>query len=133
MGADAFFGLWQWHRSAEIPFVAPLIVASRPGQRLELLIDDLKAALPTGLTIGTESGIDELRSGVELRSFVLQNPQGQTTTLYLLPSLDVEISASQVRDQIREELRSADGASSVENQLLPAPVFEAIRARGLYR
>ena len=33
MGADSFVGLRRWHRAAEIPFVAPLIVASRPGHR----------------------------------------------------------------------------------------------------
>ena len=32
MGADSFLGLSAWHRAAEIPFVAPLIVASRPGE-----------------------------------------------------------------------------------------------------
>ena len=32
MGADSFLGLSRWHRAAEIPFAAPLIVASRPGQ-----------------------------------------------------------------------------------------------------
>ena len=37
MGADSFAGLRQWHRAAEIPFVAPLIVASRPGQSTERL------------------------------------------------------------------------------------------------
>ena len=36
MGADSFFGLRHWHRAAEIPFVAPLIVASRPGQPLRI-------------------------------------------------------------------------------------------------
>ncbi len=35
MGADSFFGLRHWHRAAEIPFVAPLIVASRPGEPLK--------------------------------------------------------------------------------------------------
>ena len=35
MGADSFFGLPRWHRAAELPFVAPLIVASRPGQPLQ--------------------------------------------------------------------------------------------------
>jgi nicotinate (nicotinamide) nucleotide adenylyltransferase len=30
MGADAFFGLRRWHRAAEIPYAAALIVASRP-------------------------------------------------------------------------------------------------------
>ena len=31
MGADSFVGLRLWHRAAEIPFVAPLIVASTAG------------------------------------------------------------------------------------------------------
>ena len=35
MGADSFFGLLRWHRAAELPFVAPLIVASRPGQPMD--------------------------------------------------------------------------------------------------
>src|SRR6476661_7108078 len=35
MGADSFLSLSRWYRGNEIPFVAPLIVASRPGQRLE--------------------------------------------------------------------------------------------------
>src|SRR5580658_8394400 len=47
MGADAFLGLREWHRAAEIPFVAPLVVASRPGQHLE----GMRSALPEGLTI----------------------------------------------------------------------------------
>src|SRR5215469_13783104 len=35
MGADSLLSLGRWYRGAEIPFVASLIVASRPGQRLE--------------------------------------------------------------------------------------------------
>ena len=50
MGADSFLGLRRWHRGAEIPFVAPLIVASRPGQ----LLGDLAAVLPAGLSIDAE-------------------------------------------------------------------------------
>jgi nicotinate-nucleotide adenylyltransferase len=133
MGADAFFGLRQWHRSTEIPFVATLIVASRPGQPLELVPSDLKAALPVGLMIEPAPVADELSSGVEVRRYLLKNPQGQKTGLYLLPGLDVEISASQVRDQIRQELRAVDDPFTVEHQLLPQAVIEAIRARGLYR
>jgi nicotinate (nicotinamide) nucleotide adenylyltransferase len=50
MGADSFFGLHLWHRAAEIPFVAPLIVASRPAaSRPGQPLDDLRAALPQGL------------------------------------------------------------------------------------
>jgi nicotinate-nucleotide adenylyltransferase len=141
MGADSFLGLRQWHRAAEIPFVAPLIVASRPNHwpvlRPELLLADLKDALPAGLTIEGVPGADEFRSGVEVRSYLLRNPAGRQTPFYLLPGLDVEISASQVRDQIRDELReqvhAAAGAPTSGHQLLPKAVFEAIRSRGLYR
>src|SRR6185437_9559503 len=45
MGADSFFTLRLWHRASEVPFIAPLIVASRPGQQL----DDLNEALPPSL------------------------------------------------------------------------------------
>ena len=44
MGADSFFGLPRWHRAAELPFVAPLIVASRPGQPLQDLEGDEPSA-----------------------------------------------------------------------------------------
>jgi nicotinate-nucleotide adenylyltransferase len=47
MGADSLAGLRKWHRGEEIPFSAPLIVASRPGQAL----DNLKAMLPDGLRL----------------------------------------------------------------------------------
>ena len=32
MGADSLLGLKRWHRGVDLPFIAPLIVASRPGQ-----------------------------------------------------------------------------------------------------
>ena len=133
MGADSFFGLRQWHRSAEIPFVAPPIVASRPAERSQprsdLLLADLKAALPAGLTIEPVPGCDEFRSGVEVRAYLVQNPGGRQTRLYLLPGLDVEISASEIREQVRASL----GDLSSGHGVLPDAVFEAIRARGLYQ
>jgi nicotinate-nucleotide adenylyltransferase len=133
MGADSFFGLRQWHRSAEIPFVAPLIVASRPPDRTQLqpqlLAADLKAALPAGLTVEPAPSSDELRSGVEVRCYLVHNSGGRQTHLYLLPGLDVEISASEIREQVRASLD--DLASG--HRVLPDAVFEAIRARGLYQ
>ena len=36
-GRRLLSSLRRWHRAAEIPFAAPLIVASRPGQRLDEL------------------------------------------------------------------------------------------------
>lgn len=125
MGADSFFALRRWHRAAEIPFAAPLIVASRPGQ----LLDGLKAALPEGLSL--ESDADEVRTvaGVEVRTCMLRNAAGQPSPFYLLPGLNVEISASDIRAGIQAAMEDGGGCQ----EFLPDAVFEAIRSRGLYR
>ena len=81
MGADSFFGLRHWHRAAEIPYAAALIVASRPGQPL----DGLKAALPEGLTLEPSPSGD--RRAVRNRGprFPgLVNPAGKHAPFYLL-------------------------------------------------
>jgi nicotinate-nucleotide adenylyltransferase len=125
MGADSFFGLRRWHRAAEIPFVAQLIVASRPGEHL----DELQAALPEGLTLVTESGTKRIGAGVEVRELVLANEAGERVPLFVLPGLHVEISATEIRRQMGAgaERRREDEA------LVPAKVEEYIRAHGLYR
>lgn len=125
MGADSLFGLRRWHRAAEIPFVAPLIVASRPGQPL----DSLVALLPAGLTLEAAPGSEEIRSGVRLRSCFLLNQAGGRTPFYLLPGLNVEISASEIRAQ----LRAAPESRAAGDELLPQAVSEYVRRRGLYR
>jgi nicotinate-nucleotide adenylyltransferase len=125
MGADSFFGLRQWHRAAEIPFIAPLIVASRP----QSMVADLKFALPAGLTIEPNPTRDEVTSGIEVRTYLIRNPQHHETPLYLMPGLDIEISASDIREQVRASLGNLASGRSV----LPDAVFQAIRARGLYR
>ena len=52
MGADSFLSLRKWHRAAEIPFLAPLIVGSRPRESM----NDVRAALPEGLTVEVCAG-----------------------------------------------------------------------------
>jgi nicotinate-nucleotide adenylyltransferase len=128
MGADSFFALRLWHRAAEIPFAAPLIVASRPGQRL----DDLKAALPEGLTMMSLPETDRKDSGVEMRSYLLMNRAGERAPFYLLPGLHVEISATEIREQIREPLRAPSSTPTAGRELLPSAVLDYIRSRGLY-
>jgi nicotinate-nucleotide adenylyltransferase len=130
MGADAFAGLRRWHRAAEIPFVAPLIVASRPGESL----DNLKAFLPEGIAIVSQSQPELHGEQVELRRFILRNSDGELAPLYLLPGLEIEISASDIREQvrIREQARAAVEGRKPERELLPAPVSDYIRAHGLY-
>ena len=128
MGADSFFGLRRWHRAAEIPLVAPLIVASRPGQPL----DDLKAALPAGLTMEPAAAPDGNRSSVEVRSYLLRNRAGASAPFYLLPGIDVEISASEIRAQIRMQMSAASGDQPVMRKLVPDSVAGYIRAHRLY-
>ncbi len=174
MGADAFATLRCWHRAAEIPFVAPLIVASRPGESL----DDLQASLPDGLMIEDVPTSDEqatekvdpeggggfnprikpneaLRAlapevcfpqhfpeipvlsdaNIGLRRHILRNPSGAQAPFYLLPGLEIEISASEIRDQlrVRELPQASSGGQTPEPAPLPAPVSEYIRAHNLYR
>jgi nicotinate-nucleotide adenylyltransferase len=116
MGADSFAAFRLWHRAAEIPFAAALIVASRPGENLH----DLEAALPEGMAM------EDAPEGHTRRlcRYILRNPRGEQTSFFLLPNLEIEISASEIRRQIHAAAQSA---------LLPPPVLDFIRAHGLYR
>lgn len=125
MGADAFVGLKSWHGAGEIPFVAPLVVASRPGQPLE----GLQGALPEGLTLEALERDDAPEFGAELRCFEVRNAAGESTQFYLLPGLHVDVSAS----EIRRQMRRAAGGPGAGQELLPEAVAEYIREHGLYR
>ena len=123
MGADSFASLRAWWRASELPFAATLIVASRPGEPL----DRLAALLPDGVSIDAEP--QRTGSGaVELRCSTLRNTAGASAPFYLLPGLDVEISASEIRAQ----LRAAREARAQVQGLLPAAVADYIRAHRLY-
>jgi nicotinate-nucleotide adenylyltransferase len=132
MGADSFLSLSRWHRSEEVPFVASLIVASRPGQPL----DDLRGALPHGLTMESVPASDSSTAGlpasiVEVRTFLLRNLAGETSPFYLFPGLHVDISASEIRHRIGEVTTAAASPGS-KPQLLPAPVLDYIRSHQIY-
>ena len=120
MGADAFFGLRQWYRAVDLPFAAPFIVASRPGQPL----DQLPAALPEGLHLHP---LERRRSGgIEVRTFTVSDTGGRHAPFYLLPGLDMEISATDIRAQL---VAGPEAAA----KLLPDPVAAYIQAHHLYR
>ncbi len=133
MGADSFWSLRHWHRAAEIPYAATLIVASRPGQPL----DGLRAALPQDLTLEPSAGADRTASGIEVRAFALVNSAGKRAPFYVLPGLDVEISASEIRESVRRAHLAgpadAQPCSESVQTMLPLAVSEYIRAHGLYR
>jgi nicotinate-nucleotide adenylyltransferase len=125
VGADSFLTLRRWYRGSEIPFVAPLIVASRPGQRLE----DLAGILPDGVTIHEEATEPGPNKESFLKVFTLRNPAGVTAPFYLLPGLEIEISAS----EIRENVSAAVDRLCAGHDLLPDAVCDYIATHGLYR
>jgi nicotinate-nucleotide adenylyltransferase len=124
MGADSFALLRRWHRAAEIPFAAALVVASRPGESLE----DLEAALPAGLTMERIAGRDLNLGEIQIHRYILRNSAGAQAPFYLLPNLEIEISASAIREQLRGDAQ----AVRLEDALLPAPVLKYIRTHDLY-
>jgi nicotinate-nucleotide adenylyltransferase len=129
MGADSFAGFRYWHRAAEIPFAAPLIIASRPGE----LFDGLESALPKGLVLENMAMAEGAVPKAEVCTYLLRNQAGGSVPFYLLPGLDIAISASEIREQMRARRQAADGGLRPERALLPAPVSDYILAHGLYR
>ncbi|MGA3130294.1 MAG: nicotinate (nicotinamide) nucleotide adenylyltransferase [Terracidiphilus sp.] len=133
MGADAFFGLRHWHRAVELPFVAPLIVASRPGQPLEGLRDDLNSALPPGLALKRAAESDGNEAGVKVRVFDLLSESGHHAPFYVLPGLNVEISASEIRKGIGAQIQASHGGPTSEPDLVPPAVRDYIAQHELYQ
>jgi len=140
VGADSFVGLRHWHRAAEIPFAAPLVVASRPsfrpgsgaGSRPLDRLPDLAAALPAGITIEPAPEVESLNSGIELLGFCLRNSSGKSAPFYLLPGLHIDISATQIREQVCAA-SSALAGQPAWPEVLPPTVAAYIRSHELYR
>lgn len=127
MGADSLLSLGRWYRGSEIPFIAPLIVASRPGQEL-----DLTAVLPEGLTITLEESDEEIpppSKDVRLSVFTVQNRSGASAPFYVMPGLEIEISASEIRHQVSAALDHLCAG----HELLPDAVCNYIASHGLYQ
>lgn len=121
IGADSLLALRHWHRGPEIPFVAPLIVASRPGQNL----GDLASCLPKGLTLMQLAGCPEKFNTAMVHACQVRNPQGAVAPLYLLPHVHVDISASQIREALERR-------AETDKFLTPA-VADYIRSHRLYQ
>lgn len=129
MGADSFVSLRRWRGAGEIPFTASLVIASRPGQSL----DDLAAGLPQGVQLASREAspcadCERADTRIVLRTYTVRDAAGRTGPFHVLPDLDVEISASVIRAQ----LRSGEADTAVP-ALLPAAVARYIREHGLYQ
>lgn len=123
LGADSFLTLRKWYGAPELAFAASLVVASRPGQTF----GDLKAVLPQGVEAHPVDNAVSADPRIELRAYGLRNSAGASAMLYLLPGLDLEISATAIRAQLR-----ADNAAAPQTAV-PGAVADYIRQHGLYR
>jgi nicotinate-nucleotide adenylyltransferase len=115
LGADSFLTLKRWHRCAELLLFCDFIVAGRPGFSLQ----QINEALPAGVRTAGEH-----RAGGFTR-FRLAGLAGPTTSLFLLPDLDQDISATEIRAALA-------GGEEPQTVLTPA-VAAYIREHGLYR
>ena len=104
-----------WYNCADLLLFCDFIVAGRPGFSLE----QINAALPEGV-----ENMGEVREN-EFTRFTLAGPSGQSSELFLLPDLDQNISATEIRAAL------AEGAE-LQTVLAPA-VAEYIRSHALYR
>lgn len=118
MGADSLLALDRWQRGAEIPFLAEVVVASRPGEDLE----PLRAHLPNGLKMAAE--VPEKLRGGRLEQWKIVDQHGRAALLNILPGLQYEVSAT--------ELRTALQAGRGKEELIPPAVLTYIRSHGLY-
>ena len=115
LGADSFLTLKRWYRCTELLLFCDFIVAGRPGFSLE----QFKAALPNGI-----QNTGEHREPGFTR-FTLQGTAGQSSHLFLLPDLDQNISAT--------EIRAALAAGADPQTVLAPAVGRYIRDHSLYQ
>jgi len=113
LGADSFRTIHHWYRASDIPFLANLIVASRPGEDL------------SNPSVYLPSGIEAAEIPNQPNHYLVTNPTGEQSPLTILPDLNYDISATQLRLQIQ-------GPSGKESQLLDPAVLNYIRHHHLY-
>jgi len=116
VGADSFLSLPRWYRASQLIVACDFIVAGRPG----FDVQNIWKSVPQGVHL---SGEPHQEPG--LSTITVANDAGQTSTLYFLPDLHEEISATDVRTALLEHLIRSDA--------LPEAVVEYIRAHHLYQ
>ena len=116
LGADSFHTLNHWHRAADLVLLCDFIVAARPGYSLESVAEHLPPGIRTRLP---HPAPDQL---------LLESTADATraSTLYLLPDLAEDISAT----ALRHALASGDTAAS--DVMLAPSVAAYIREHHLY-
>lgn len=121
LGADSFRTLHNWHRAAELVFLAHLIVASRPTpDPAPECLTDVPACMPRGVAVEAIPG--------QPHRYSLSNGAGDRSLLIVLPHLDYDISATQLRNLVQD----TSSLSTRNGALLNPAVLDYIRDHGLY-
>jgi len=114
MGADAFLTIGKWHRAGDLLLSCDFVVGSRPGFDLS----KIAATLPETVSLAAEEN-----STPGCLAIGLRGQDGSSSRLFLLTDLEQDISAT----EIRQELRSSAAAA------LDPAVTAYIAERKLYR
>ena len=115
IGADSLQTLQHWHRAAEALMLAQWIVAARPGFPLEALNNLLPARV--------EAAAPE-QIGISIRVPLTSGSSRQM--LWLLPGLDYEVSATEIRAAL------ATKPDGITQRVLEPAVAEYARDHQLY-
>jgi nicotinate-nucleotide adenylyltransferase len=124
VGADSLQTLHHWHRAAEALMLAQWIVAARPGFTLETLETLLPACIRAG---EPDHGDGWLRIPLNAAPPVSSADNSQQGTLWLLPGLHYEVSATELRAAL------AGDSTAIQQQVLNPRVAEYAREHKLYR
>jgi nicotinate-nucleotide adenylyltransferase len=116
VGADALKTLHHWHRATEALMMAQWIVAARPGFPL----DTIASLLPPEISMGVPE------AAAEAQEIPLANDGEDRSTIWLLPGLHYEISATQLREAL------ADHAAGIPQSILNSRVADYAREHALY-
>jgi nicotinate-nucleotide adenylyltransferase len=127
LGADSFLTLHTWYRASDLLLAVPWIIAARPGFDLAAPRNPLHRlieTLPPGIRPAATS---HLPSATHPPCFEqhLEGPNHRRTTIYVLPDMREDISAT--------EIRAAFAEASLPQDVLSPSVVRYIRIHHLYR
>lgn len=122
IGADSLRQFARWHRAAEIPFLATLVVAARPEESRSTL-DHPEDWLPSPLR---PLAIVQTQAATGMRSLAIADPGDRRTHVHFLDEPDYPVSATELRAHL------ASRAPASFAGLLPASVLDYIRRHRLY-
>lgn len=116
LGADSFLSIGRWYRAADLLLACDFAVGARPGFDLSRVT----AALPSAISVASCDSTHPDHLVLCLRS-----PGRRESRLYLLPDLEIPVSASSIRSELEHGVPP--------RQLLDDAVAAYIRDHHLYK